>query len=188
MTRRETGIIMDILTTAYPQFYAGKDAPDPQKTINLWTEMFAEDDVRLVAAAVKTLIASDEKGFPPHIGAVKSKLRQITERDRMTEIEAWGLVSKALKRGAYNAKQEFEKLPPNLQRLVGTPNQLREWAVMDADTVQSVVASNFQRSFRVRDQADRDYQALPSDVKQLVDGIASGMLLEAGKGELIGGR
>ena len=52
MTRRQTGIIMDILSTAYPQFYAGADAPDPAKTVALWAEMFAEDDVVMVAAAV----------------------------------------------------------------------------------------------------------------------------------------
>ena len=58
MTRKETGIIMDILATAYPRFYSGPDAPDPAKAVSLWAEMFAEDDVALVAAAVKALIAT----------------------------------------------------------------------------------------------------------------------------------
>ena len=61
MTRQETGIIMDILTTAYPRFYSGQDAPDPRKTVNLWAGMFADDPVKLVAAAVKALIATDTK-------------------------------------------------------------------------------------------------------------------------------
>ena len=59
MTIQETGLIMDILSTAYPQFYAGARAPDPQKTMALWAEMFASDDVRQVAAAVK---AAGENG------------------------------------------------------------------------------------------------------------------------------
>ena len=45
MTRQETGIIMNILTTAYPRFYSGQDAPDPRKTMSLWAEMFRDDPV-----------------------------------------------------------------------------------------------------------------------------------------------
>ena len=49
MTRQETGIIMNILATAYPRFYAGADAPDPEQTLNLWAGMF-DEPVELVAA------------------------------------------------------------------------------------------------------------------------------------------
>ncbi|WP_295758790.1 replicative helicase loader/inhibitor [uncultured Oscillibacter sp.] len=88
MTFEETGIIMDILKTAYPQFYSGPNAPDRVKTLRLWAEMFARDGVALVAAAVKALIESDSKGFPPHIGAVKEKLRFISGGNKITEAEA----------------------------------------------------------------------------------------------------
>lgn len=178
MTRKETGIIMDILATAYPRFYAGPDAPDPEKAVALWAEMFAGDDVRLVAAAVKALIATDSKGFPPHIGAVKEKLRQLTEPEQMTQAEAWGLVLKAINRSGYQAREEFEKLPPLIQRLVGSPSQLRDWGMMDASTVQSVVASNFQRSYQARAKQDAEYQALPADVKQILSAVSERFALK----------
>ena len=177
MTRQETGIIMDILATAYPRFYAGPDAPDPEKAVALWAEMFAEDDVAVVAAAVKALIATDDKGFPPHIGAVKAKVRQITQPTGMTPQEAWNLVAKAIRNSAYDSREEYDKLPKDIQRLVGSPNQLRDWATMDSDTVQSVVASNFQRSFAEREKSDADYRALPGDVKALISGMAERMML-----------
>ena len=94
MTRQETGIIMNILATAYPRFYAGADVPDPEQTLNLWAGMF-DEPVELVAAAVKALIATDSKGYPPHIGAVKAKIRQLTERPQMAPQEAWGLDRKS---------------------------------------------------------------------------------------------
>lgn len=56
--------------------------------MRLWAEMFARDDVALVAAAVKALIESDSKGFPPHIGAVKENMRLISGGNEMTEAEA----------------------------------------------------------------------------------------------------
>lgn len=175
MTRQETGIIMDILTTAYPAFYNGRNAPDMRMTVNLWAEMFAEDDVKIVAAAVKALIATDDKGFPPHIGAVKGRIRQISNPDEMTEQEAWALISKALRDGYYNAEVEFAKLPPLVQDVVHDPRQLREWSMMDESTVQSVVASNVQRSFRAKAQSKRDFEALPKDVQALAKTFAAAL-------------
>lgn len=175
MTRQETGIIMDILTTAYPAFYNGRNAPDMRMTVNLWAEMFAEDDVKIVAAAVKALIATDDKGFPPHIGAVKGRIRQISNPDEMTEQEAWALISKALRDGYYNAEAEFAKLPPLVQDVVHDPRQLREWSMMDESTVQSVVASNVQRSFRAKAQSRRDFEALPKDVQALAKTFAAAL-------------
>lgn len=173
MTRRETGIIMDILATAYPRFYAGQDAPDPAKAVALWAEMFAEDDVALVAAAVKALIAADDKGFPPHIGAVKAKLRQITgARRELSESEAWNLIAAAVRNSGYEAAQEFAKLPPVLQRIVGSPATLREWACMDSETLHSVVASNVQRSYKAISARERELEMLPGDVRQIVKQLA----------------
>lgn len=168
MTPAETGKIMDILKTAYPRFYVGPNTPDIRKTVGLWAEMFRDDDVAIVAAAVKALIESDEKGFPPHIGAVKDKIRLLTNSGDPTEAEAWALVAEAIRNSAYEAKKEFDKLPPNIRRLVGSPNQLRQWSMMESDTVHSVVASNFQRSYRVIAQREREISKLPPDVKKLI--------------------
>ena len=173
MTRQETGIIMDILTAAYPSFYSGRNAPDIRATLNLWAEMFADDDVRVVAAAVKALIASDASGFPPVIGEVKDHVRRITHPDELTEQEAWSLVARALGNSYYNAGEEFRKLPPVVRAVVHDPSQLREWSVMDRATVQSVVASNFQRSFRAKATAEREYDMLPEDVKAISRQLAA---------------
>ena len=177
MTIEETAQVMDILTTAYPRFYSGKDAPDPEKALMLWASMFEADDVGVVMAAVKALIACDGKGYPPHIGAVKARIRQITIPQEMTEAEAWALVSRAIKNANYGSREGFERLPPFLQRLVGSPSQLKEWAALEPDAVQTVVSSNFQRSYRARAKAQREYDALPGDVRALTDSLAGKLAL-----------
>ena len=182
MTRQETGVIMDILATAYPRFYGGAGEPDPRKAVTLWAEMFHDDPVELVAAAVKALIVTDERGFPPHIGAVKAQMRKIVQRDELTEQEAWALVLGALKRGIYESKAAFDALPETVRRVVGSANQLREWAVMDSETVQSVVASNFQRSYRERARREREFASLPSDVQKLARRLETAMTLKALEG------
>ena len=72
----------------------------------------------------------------------------------------------------YEAREEFEKLPESVRRIVGAPSQLRDWAMMDCDTFNSVVASNFQRSYRAAAQREREIASLPPDVRALVDQLA----------------
>lgn len=173
MTRKETGIIMDILTAAYPRFCAGN--ADMRNVINLWAEMFTHDDVAMVAAAVKSVIESDEKGFPPTIGQVKAKMRLLTSGNELTEADVWGMVAKALRNGIYGSAEEFAKFPPTVKRIVGSAEQLREWATMDSETVHSVVASNFQRSYRSIAAREREIAKLPADVKALLPDVAKPM-------------
>lgn len=172
MTRDDTLDLLSILKAAYPNFYRDMTRKDADHVISLWTEMFKDEPAEVVALAVKRHIATDTKGFPPHIGAIKDAIVKIMQPDEMTEMEAWALINKATKNSAWHSAEEFEKLPPVLQRLVGSPNQLKDWSQMDEATVQSVVASNFQRSYKARAKHERDYMALPTQVKDFMDQIA----------------
>lgn len=180
MTQTETLKILAVLKGAYPAFYRGMTRKEADSVIALWSEMFADESYELVAAAVKALIACDEKGYPPHIGAVKARIRQIIAPQEMTEGEAWALILRAISRSAYNAREEFDRLPKILQGVVGSPNQLRDWALMDSNAVQSVVASNVQRSYKARATANKNYEALPNDIKALANGIANKLSLGDG--------
>ena len=175
MTQKETSIIMDILKTAYPRFYNGPGAPDKLQTLNLWAEMFADDDVAMVAAAVKSYIASDVTGYPPHIGAIKNAMYDLTQAGSLDAAGAWQLVRKAIANSGYESKREFDRLPENVRRIVGSPSQLRDWGMMDSDTVHSVVASNFQRAYRARQESMRRDALLPADVKRLLSGVVRGL-------------
>ena len=175
MTRDETIDLLSVLKAAYPSFYRDMTRKDADHVIDLWFDMFKDEPAGLVALAIKRHIATDTKGFPPHIGVIKDAIVKIQQPDEMTEIEAWGLVQKALRNGYYGAQEEFDKLPPVVQRLVGSPNQLREWAMMDTTTVSSVVASNFQRSYKARAASEREFLALPAEVKSAMEQIAASM-------------
>ncbi len=170
MSYRETLQIMAILKTAYPNYYKG--GSDLEQAANLWAELFKDDDADVVAAAVKAFIVNDEKGFPPVIGQIKTLIRDLTKPKEMTELEAWGLVSTALCNSLYNSENEYRKLPPVLQRIVGSPSVLREWAQTDSAEVQTVIASNFQRSYRARAKGEREFMALPQSTKDFLTRLA----------------
>ena len=186
MNREETLAIMGVLKAAYPNYYKDMKRGDAEGIVELWHSMFADDPAQIVAAAVKAHIASDVKGFPPHIGAIKTAIVKLTKPPELelSEMEAWGLVRRAISNGIYGSVKEFDALPPVVQQVVGSPNQLKEWAMMDEDVVASVVSSNFQRSFKARAAHAKEFMALPRDVRsmmqQLGGGMAMGALTEGG--------
>lgn len=177
MTRDEMVAVMGVLKTAYPSFYRDMKRQDALDALALWTEMFEDDDPKTVAAAVKSLISTRKEGYPPTIGEVKAKIADLTQPKEMTELEAWSLVERACRNGLHGAGEEFAKLPPLIQKAVGSPNQLREWAMMDADTVKSVVASNFMRSFKVYQKRERETAMLPESVREMLTGVTERLAL-----------
>ena len=194
MNRADTLKIMAVLQAAYPQFYAKKTKEELDGIVNLWARMFEDEPYGLVEMAVYALIKTRESTFPPGIGEINAKIMQITQPQEMTEMEAWALVKRAINGASTNpssrlfqngvldprtsAERNFEELPEMLQRLVGSPQQLADWYNMADDIVDSVVASNFQRSYKVRAKNEREYLALPSSVKQYMDAIADGMSMD----------
>lgn len=172
MTKKEMAEIIAVMQLNYPDSFREKSDKAVNATINLWLMQFRDDDYMEVYAAVMAHIATDTNRFMPPVGVIKAKLVEIRMPDEMTPQEAWALVSKATRNSAYNSAEEFAKLPPVVQRIVGSPNQLREWSQMDTDTLQSVVSSNFQRSYKVRSASEREYLALPSAVQQALAQIA----------------
>lgn len=185
MTREETLGIMGVLKAAYPAYYKDLNRRDAEQVVDLWSTMFVDDPVEVVAAAVKRHIATDTKGFPPHIGAIKASIGAMKKPEELTELEAWELVRKSLRNasvapqsvgpdGKTSARRSFEQLPDIVQRIVGSPEQLADWAGMDTETINSVVASNFQRSYKARAAKDREFLALPADVRETMELLADG--------------
>ena len=179
MTRAETIGIMGILQVAFPAYYRNVSRTDAAAAVSLWTEMFPEPG-EVVAAAVKALIATRVEGYPPTIGAVKAKIQELSEPERLSETEAWAMVEKACSNGYYGSREEFDKLPPLVQKAVGSPNQLKEWASMDADTVKSVVASNFMRGFRIIQKREQEMALIPPEVRNMLSAAAERMALPGG--------
>lgn len=166
MTKKDMIGILALIETAYPNIKRSEQ--QRMEAVNLWASLFADDDPKDVALAVKAYIVGDTTGFPPTIGAIKQKIAQMHKPQLMGEVEAWGLVSKACRNGYYGAEEEFKKLPEDIQRTLGSPSQLRDWSLLDESTLESVIASNFQRAYRVTQARTREYEALPGAYKPML--------------------
>lgn len=168
MTREETKKIIQIITYTYPNF----KPQDLTVMVNIWTEMFAETPYEKCATALKTYILSDTSGFAPSIGALNNLINTIEERakgEELNEMQAWALVSKAIRNGVYGAEKEFNALPPLVQKAVGSAKNLHNWATTDYATIDTVVMSQFQRTYRGVVNQQKETRRMPTEVRQLIE-------------------
>jgi len=188
------------LKVAYPKFFLTTDPSEVKAQIDTWHEMFTEEPFALIAEAVKALICSLK--FPPTVADIKEKLAFMLKPKALSEMEAWHIVKKAVdnyqtcstfegvdKNGEeiiiYAStvnKKTFDEMPPLIKRIVGDTGQLREWFDMDTSTFNSVIQSNFMRSYTALVKQEAEYNMLPESTKAMMAQIEGTRMkqLEAG--------
>lgn len=169
MTREEVAEMLTLLRVSYPAFYSKMRKDDMVLIVDIWSEMFRDDDLNIVKYALKELIAT-HSGYPPDIAAVKKKLRELvsTANGDPTDEDLWLMLKRAVKNGLYGAKEEFEKLPPVLQRYCGSPATLREFALIDSDTFNTVNHGQFLKQIKIIKDREEYEQKIPDGVKKLI--------------------
>lgn len=180
MTRTETLQILAVLQASYPAFYSRLSKPDLERVVALWTEMFSAEDYNLTKYAVKELIAT-HTGYPPDIAALKNKIDEIKSAalDKPTHEELWIILKAAVSNGYYGSSEEFEKLPPVLKRYCGSPATLREYALIDSDTFNTVVHGQFLKQIKIIENREEYAQRLPAEVRELIGSLAKPLELAA---------
>ena len=168
MTRDETLTVLAVIRAAYPAFYGKANKQDIDISVNLWSEMFADDSYQVVNYALKQLIA-EKTGFPPCIADLKQKIREVTTAatGAPTHEELWQLLRAATRNGLYGSEEEFAKLPPVLKRYLGAPSALRTMAVMDEDVLNSVVHGQFLKQISAIEDRERFDAEMPDNIRQL---------------------
>lgn len=172
MTRNDVVKIFIVIRTAYPNFYKDMKKEELDTTIDLWTEMFAHENTQLVVAAVKNLINTFK--WPPTIADIKEEMYKLTEVETETPIEIWNKIKSAIGRAGYYAAEEFEKLPEVAKTFVGSPRQLREWA-LSIDYNDSVVKGQFLKQYEVLKKREKDNKLMLPQVKELTKQLMSNM-------------
>jgi hypothetical protein len=158
LNKQETGKILTLICEMYPSFKKDRNIQVAQ---TVWQRIFRQTPYDLVRDALLSYIATDTKGYPPVPGAINERIGQMRELAGMNENEAWGLVYKALCRGIYNSREEFDKLPEDIRQIIGHPRQLHEWAMLDTHEVSTVIMSSFKRSWRAQKELQKSLGCVP---------------------------
>ena len=182
MNNAETKRIVKLLYVTYPRIYDKSDDEQLTGMIEVWKSCFADELYSEVAQALKYYFSTDTSGFPPVIGKLKEAIYKMHNVNELTELDAWNYVKKALKNSIYNAQSEFDNLPDIVKDCVGSAATLRSWAVNEADDINTVIASNFQRSYKARSKNYKEVEMLPNSIKNIMGiGTAQHNILPAYK-------
>lgn len=168
MTFEETREILRILKLNYMASFSKMTKEDSMDFLNLWSEAFKNDDVRLVIQAVKSIIYSDTREFAPNIGQVKAKMFGLSGIKQMDVGEAWQKVMRNISCNPQYARENYEKLPANIQKALGSYGVLKEIGYMDNNAV------NFAR----RDFEKRFKEVLEEEKASLISGLIDAKQLE----------
>ena len=164
MTREETKRLLMTIEAIYSNF----KIRDLQVTLDAWHAILSDQEANAIFASLKQYSRTNETGFAPDPGQLIQGVYKQTRTDTLSASEAWVLVYKALCRSSYYAEEEFNKLPPEVQEAVGSPGQLRAWAV-DENFAEGVASSNFRRAYEVACARKKEKDLMPEDVKKLFE-------------------
>lgn len=170
MTRDEVKKILIVIDSTFSTF----KVDNLTQTIDVWHSFLSDIPYEVIDYALKAYIATSGSAFAPSIPQLIAMARKPKELSQTDEVTAWRLVRNAIRRGLYYFDEEYAKLPEDVQKVVGEPSQLRDWAMLESETIDSVIQSNFTKRYQTMQRRQTELDALPENVRGLIGGITNG--------------
>ena len=170
MTRDEVKDLLNVMSATYPNY----NPANKTMTVNVWFDVMQDIDGVAAMAALKAYIRSDRSGFAPCPAQIIGLLQDIAT-PQMNENEAWSMVRNAISDGIYHSQERFDKMPEAVQKAVGSPKQIEIWA-SDPEFNESVIQSNFMRSYRTEVNRSKQMSAIGLDVQTLLQKTSQAMI------------
>ena len=148
--------------------YTEKGFMQTRETTNAWymcLKDLADCDVEL--AVLRWMQTSP---FTPKPADIRSMVQRNTEtaEDQMGAEAAWVLVRRAVQNSNYHAAEEFDALPELIRKAIGSPENLKEMAVMDTDEFETVEKAQFARDYRAATERSREDQRMSEPLRRLI--------------------
>ena len=164
MQKSEASKLLGVLRSAYPAYYKSQEGMDFAMSVDLWAYQFQEYPFVQVFQALNSAIAAKEDGFPPSIGEVKVRLREITSPEKRSADKAWDIVMKAVRRGSVHAQEDWEQMPEDVRQCI-TPDRIRSMSA-DENFNESVEMSLFYRTWNAKAEQRRVENAVPLPIRE----------------------
>lgn len=135
MTYEETKQILSVLKANYFNFFKDWNKEQGEAFLSLWSEAFKNDNTEHVVKAVKSIIYTNVSPFPPSIAQVKNEMFKKVSSNQLEAGQAWEIVLRSAKCDYQQAKENYHKLPINVQKAIGSPSFLVELGYSSSDAV-----------------------------------------------------
>lgn len=171
MNRTEMVQIITLLAGNY-ETIANKSQQQRELMLNTWYECLGDLDYKIVLQAVKKTII--ESPYPPTIHEIrKNAVELINPTTKRTAIEAWNEAIGMISNGIYMTEEQFNTASPEVKKFFGNVRQVKELAMLDSDTVNTVTKGQFLKQYEILVQRDREEKMLPEPMKEMITGLAN---------------
>lgn len=164
MTREETSSVLSVLKATYPNYYKDLNVTEMTEMVDIWSELFVDDDVNLVKVSLKELLKTCK--FPPTIADIKQKMYDLTTQETLPT-DLWDSLKRAISNSAYNSVEEFEKLPEECKMFIKTPQQLKELSQNDSEVNNTVVKGQFLKQIEIIKARIKDEKQMLPEARQI---------------------
>ena len=171
MKKSEMVQIITLLAGNYEDI-ANKSQTQREMMLNTWQECLGDLDYNIVLQAVKKTII--ESPYPPTIHEVrKNAIELINPTTKKTGIEAWNEAIGMISNGLYMTEEQFNNYSPEVKRFFGSVNQVKQLAMVDMETINTVTKGQFLKQYEVLINRERGQKLVPQQMldftKQLAD-------------------
>lgn len=130
MTRNEVKTLLLRIASTYPNF---KINPGSLSTVvDAWFMILEPDNCQLINDALTAFVRTDRSGYAPSPGQLHGLIADAMVTG-MTDGEILSILTLASRNSSYGFEEEFNKMPPTLQKAVGSPTVIRSWGSMEPD-------------------------------------------------------
>lgn len=164
MTREEVKKLIMVIQATYPNW----NIKNKQETLDAWDLFLADYDYNTMMMALKVYISTSDSGFAPSVSQLISMARKPKELTQADEGAIWREIRPCIRRGIYHAEEDFEKLSPMAKKVVGQPSQLREWALLESEVIDSVIQSNMKTRIKDIQRRDLEISAMPIEIQAMI--------------------
>ena len=160
MTLEDTKKLLITINAIYPNW----KVENPEATAAAWHWALKEFPADAVNAGLQIFLNTDGTGFAPSVSQLIACMYKSSDNERMTEGEAWSMVKKAIQDGNYHSAERYAELPEIVQKAVGNAEMIHQWAQTSNDEVNTVIMSNFQRTFRALTEREKFNEKIPTAI------------------------
>lgn len=165
MTRDEVKKIIAVIAATYPNF----QSDDPTFTVDSWHFFLSDHSYEEISMALKAFVNTANSAFAPSVSQLIGQLNKIKALNTAQEVDVWREVRPAIRNGLYHFDEEYAKLSETAKKMVGDPQQLREWAMLPSEEIDTVIQSNFKNRFKAMQTRQAEINAMPTEIRQMIE-------------------
>ena len=175
MEREEVKKLLMTLDVTYANFKL--DPATLSFTVDSWLMFLGDYDSKDVLTALKTFINTSNSAFAPSPSELIGLINKPQELATESGAEAYSLVRKAIANSTYNSEAEFNKLPPLVQKAVGSAEMLHYWATNEY-FAEGTVMKSFLDNYKQVIKRENDTQMLPKEARLRLEQIRKDAMIK----------